>query len=93
MRARFYLDRALVLGFSEPQLASEIRYDLACWFAVARDYEQAMRELAAAFQRQSKALDARLATDLEEGGRLYELASTPPFDKKLNDLLLNVSIP
>jgi hypothetical protein len=93
IRARFYLDRALVLAFPEPQLASEVRYDLACWFAGAHDFEQAMRELAAAFQRQSKALDARLATDLEEGGRLYELASTPPFDKRLNDLLLNVSIP
>jgi hypothetical protein len=93
VRARFYLDRALVLAFPEPQLASEVRYDLACWFAGAHDFEQAMRELAAAFQRQSTALDARLATDLEEGGRLFELASTPPFDKRLNDLLLNVSIP
>ena len=93
IRARFYLDRALVLAFPEPQLASEVRYDLACWFAGAHDFEQAMRELATAFQRQSKALDARLATDLEEGGCLYELASTPPFDKRLNDLLLNVSIP
>jgi len=93
VRARFYLDRALVLAFPEPQLASEVRYDLACWFAGAHDFEPAIRELAAAFQRQSKALDARLATDLEEGGRLYQLASTPPFDKRLNDLLLNVSIP
>jgi hypothetical protein len=93
VRARFYLDRALVLAFPEPQLASEVRYDLACWFAGAHDFEQAIRELAAAFQRQSKSLDTRLANDLEEGGCLYELASTPPFDKRLNDLLLNVSIP
>jgi len=93
IRARFYLERALVLASAEPQLASEIRYDLACWFARAHDFEQSIRELSAAFQHQSRALDARLASDLEEGGRLYELASTPPFDKGINDLLLNVSIP
>jgi len=93
IRARFYLDRALVLAFAEPQLESEVRYDLACWFAGAHDLEQAIRELASAFQHHSKALDARLAIDLEEGGKLYRLASTPPFDKQVNDLLLNVSIP
>lgn len=93
LRARFYLDRALVLAFAEPQLASEIRYHLACWFAAAGDFEQALSSLTAAFQRPSAALDARLATDLEEGGRLYEMASAPPFDKQLNDLLLNVRIP
>lgn len=93
IRARFYLDRALVLAFAEPQLASEIRYHLACWFAAAGDFEQAVSSLTAAFQQPSNALDARLATDLEEGGRLYRLASTPPFDKQLNDLLLNVRIP
>lgn len=93
VRARFYLDRALVLAFAEPQLASEIRYQLACWFARAGDFEQAMNSLTAAFQQASTALDARLATDLEEGGRLYQMASTPPFDRRLNDLLLNVRIP
>lgn len=92
-RARFYLDRALVLASPDPELTAEIRYDLACWFAAARDYEQAMRELTAAFQHHSRGLDARLSTDLEEGGKLYDLAATPPFDRQLNDLLLNVSIP
>ncbi len=93
IRARFYLDRALVLAFPEPQLASEIRYDLACWFAGAHDFEQALRELAAAFRHHSRALDARLTIDLEEGGKLFEIASTPPFNEGLNNLLLNVSIP
>lgn len=92
-RARFYLDRALVLAFPEPQLASEIRYDLACWFAAAHDFAQAMRELAAAFRHHSRALDARLTIDLEEGGKLFEMAPTPPFNEGLNNLLLNVSIP
>ena len=40
-----------------------------------------MRELAAAFEHQFKSLDERLAGDIEEGGKLYELASTAPFDK------------
>lgn len=92
-RARFYLDRALLLALPQPPLASEIRYDLACWFAAAHDYRQAIRELEAAFEHQSRALDARLSIDLEEGGKLYALASTTPFDRQLNDLLLNVSIP
>ena len=91
-RAKFYLDRALRLAPPESPLACEVRYDLACWLAGVRDYERAISELSQAFQRQSKALDHRLAIDLEEGGKLYELASTPPFDKALNDLLLNMSI-
>jgi tetratricopeptide (TPR) repeat protein len=91
-RAKFYLDRALRLAPPESPLASEIHYDLACWLAGAQDFERAMRELASAFQHQSKDLDDRLAADIEEGGRLYQLASTPPFDKALNDLLLNMSI-
>jgi len=91
-RAKFYLDRALRLVPAESPLASSIRYDLACWFTVVRDFEHALRELRTAFQHQSKALDDRLAEDLEEGGRLYPLANTPPFDKAVNDLLLNMSI-
>ena len=55
-------------------------------------FARAMRELAAAFEHQFKTLDERLASDIEEGGKLYELASTPPFDKAVNDLLLNMSI-
>jgi hypothetical protein len=51
-----------------------------------------MRELTAAFERQFKTLDERLARDIEERGKLYELASTPPFEKAVNDLLLNMSI-
>ncbi len=91
-RARFYLERALRRATPESALASEIRYELACRFAASRDFVRAMRELAAAFQHQFKTLDARLASDIEEGGQLYELASTPPFDKAVNDLLLNMSI-
>jgi hypothetical protein len=91
-RHRFYLTRALALAPSGSQFASEVHYDLACWFAGNRDFPHAIGELTFAFQHQSKVLDDQLARDIEEGGRLYELASTPPFDKALNDLLLNMSI-
>ena len=91
-RQRFYLTRALSLAPPDSRSASEIHYDLACWFADNQDFSHALGELTLAFQHQSKTLDDRLARDIEEGGRLYQLASTPPFEKALNDLLLNMSI-
>jgi hypothetical protein len=91
-RSRFYLERALRLATPKSPLASEIHYQLACRYAASQEFPPAMRELAAAFEHQFKALDERLASDIEEGGNLYELASTAPFDKAVNDLLLNMSI-
>jgi len=91
-RQRFYLGRALSLALPDSRTASEIHYELACWFADNRDFSHALGELTLAFQHQSKALDDRLALDIDEGGRLCQLASTPPFEKALNDLLLNMSI-
>jgi tetratricopeptide (TPR) repeat protein len=84
-RAIDCLHRALALAPS-----SEVHYELACAHAAAGDFHRAVQELAIAFQNQSLALDERLARDIEEGGRLYELASRPPFDKAVNDVLLNV---
>ena len=89
---RFYLNRALSLAPPDSQSVSEIHYDLACWFADNRDFSHALGELTLAFQHQSKALDDRLSKDIDEGGRLSQLASTPPFEKALNDLLLKMSI-
>ena len=80
-RSRFYLERALRLATPESALASEIHYQLACRYAASHDFPHAMRELAAAFEHQFKTLEERLASDIEEGGKLYELASTAPFDK------------
>jgi hypothetical protein len=91
-RSRFYLERALRLATQESPLASEIHYQLACHFAASHYFPHALRELAAAFEHQFKTLDERLASDIEEGGKLYDLASTAPFDKAVNDLLLNMSI-
>jgi hypothetical protein len=92
VRSRFYLERGLRLAAPESALASEIHYQLACRYAASHDFRQAMRELAAAFEHQFKTLEERLASDIEEGGKLYGLASSPPFDKDVNDLLLNMSI-
>ena len=91
-RSRFYLERALGLAPPHSPLASEVHYELACRFASAHEFTRAITELAAAFQHQFRALEERLAGDIEEGGQLCELASTPPFDKAVNDLLLNMSI-
>jgi hypothetical protein len=91
-RSRFYLERALRLAAPESAVASEIHYLLACCYAASHAFPNAMRELAAAFKHQFKSLEERLASDIEEGGKLYDLASTAPFDKSVNDLLLNMSI-
>jgi hypothetical protein len=91
-RSRFYLERALRLAAPESSMVSEIHYQLACSFAGSHDFPHAMRELAAAFEHQFKTLDEKLAGDIEEGGKLYDLASTAPFDKAVNDLLLNMSV-
>jgi hypothetical protein len=91
-RSRFHLERAQRLAPPPSPLASEIHYELACRFASSHEFTRAITELAAAFQHQFRALEERLAGDIEEGGQLYELASTPPFDKAVNDLLLTMSI-
>jgi hypothetical protein len=91
-RSRFYLERALRLATQESPLASEIHYQLACHFAASHHFPVALRELGAAFEHQFKTLEERLASDIEEGGKLYDLASTAPFDRAVNDLLLNISI-
>src|SRR5260370_41540414 len=89
-RARSYLNRALALSEADSSAACEIHYEQACWFARNGELDAAAGELSAAFKRQSRELDARLARDIEEGGDLFELANTPPYDQALNDVLLNV---
>ena len=101
MRARFYLKRTLAQAPTDTEMVSGTHYDLACVSAQlgnqdpaaqTSDFQNAVDELRAAFQHRSKQLDDWLARDIDEGGMLYELAGTPPFDKAVNDLLLNVSI-
>ena len=91
-RTQFYLNRSLKLLPADSTLAPTLRYDLACSLAASHNYAAAIRELTEAFEHRSKVLDDRLAQDIEEGGELYRLAATPPYDKAVNDLLLNMSI-
>lgn len=91
-RSRFYLERALRLAAPESAVASQTHYSLACRYAASHEFPQAMRQLSAAFEHQFRMIEEQLAGDIEEGGQLYELASTAPYDKTVNDLLLNMSI-
>jgi ElaB/YqjD/DUF883 family membrane-anchored ribosome-binding protein len=100
-RSRFYLQRGLAMAPAGSQNLAENQYELARTYArmvtqapAERTlyYNLAVEQLRAAFRHPSKNLEDSLAGDIEEGGVLYQLASTPPFDKAVNDLLLNVSV-
>lgn len=100
-RSRFYLQRGLAIAPVGSQNLAENHYELARTYSrmvtqapAERTlyYNLAIEQLRAAFRHPSKSLEDSLARDIEEGGVLYQLASTPPFDKAVNDLLLNVSV-
>lgn len=100
-RSRFYLQRGLAISPAGSQNLAENQYELARTYSrmvveapAERTlyYNLAIEQLRAAFRHPSKNLEDALARDIEEGGVLYQLASTPPFDKAVNDLLLNVSV-
>jgi hypothetical protein len=69
-----------------------IQYDLACALAKRRLFREAVAELKSALAHNAQPFYKRLAQDIEQGGDLYELANTPPYDSEVNDLLLNVSV-
>lgn len=100
-RSRFYLQRGLAMAPAGSGNQAENHYELARTYARmvnqapaerTRYYNLATEQLRAAFRHPSKTLEDFLAQDIEEGGVLYQLASTPPYDKAVNDLLLNVSV-
>jgi hypothetical protein len=100
-RSRFYLQRGLAIAPAGSQNLAENHYELARTYSrmvtqapAERTlyYNLAIEQLRAAFRHPSKNLEDSLARDIEDGGVLYQLASTPPFDKAVNDLLLNVSV-
>lgn len=100
-RSRFYLQRGLAMAPVGSDNQAENHYELARTYArmVTKApaermhyYNLAIEQLRAAFRHPSKTLEDSLAQDIEEGGVLYQLAGTPPFDKAVNDLLLNVSV-
>lgn len=90
-KARDYLNQALALS-PDPSTASELHYALACLLAKEGDLDEAVIQLQTAFRNNSRELEHKLAKDTEEGGPLYALTTTPPHDRVLDDLLMNISI-
>jgi tetratricopeptide (TPR) repeat protein len=88
------LRSALALSRGDAGLAAEIRYEMACAQALRGPghFERAMAELKEAFRGKTPAIEKRISRDIDEGGPLQALAAQPPFDKAVNDLLLNVSV-
>jgi tetratricopeptide (TPR) repeat protein len=85
---------ALALARNDSVLAAEIQYELACIQALRGPgrFAQAMEHLREAFRSKTPSVEQRISQDIDEGGPLHALASQPPFDKAVNDLLLDVSV-
>lgn len=89
--AKSYLNQALGLT-ADPTTAAEIHYSLACLLAREREFGEAIIELQTAFMNKSVELESRLTKDTEEGGELYQLANQEPYNRVLDDILMDVSI-
>lgn len=91
LAARTYLNQALGLT-ADPSTAAEIHYDLACLLARQGEPGEAVIELQTAFMHKSPELERKLTKDTEEGGPLYELTAKQPYNRILDDLLMDVSV-
>jgi tetratricopeptide (TPR) repeat protein len=89
------LRNSLASARADAQFASEIQYELGCTLALRGPgcYEQAVECLRLAFRHKTPSIEKRISRDIDEGGALYALASQPPFDRAINDLLLDVNVP
>jgi tetratricopeptide (TPR) repeat protein len=85
---------ALALARTDAPFTAEIRYELACTQALRGPghFEEAMEHLKEAFRGKTPSIEQRISRDIDEAGPLRALASQPPFDKAVNDLLLDVSV-
>jgi tetratricopeptide (TPR) repeat protein len=88
------LRRALEAARRDTVLAAEIRYELACTHALRgpAHFAQALDYLRDAFRDKTPSIEKRISRDIDDGGALQALAAEPPFDKAVNDLLLDVSV-
>jgi len=88
------LRNSLVSARADAELASEIQYELGCTLALRGPgrYEQAVACLRLAFRNKTPSIEKRISRDIDEGGALHALAYQPPFDKAINDLLLDVNV-
>jgi len=88
------LRNALASARADVDFTAEIHYELGCTLALRGfgRYDQAMECLRLAFRHKTPSIEKRISRDIDEGGALYALASQPPFDRAINDLLLDVNV-
>jgi len=88
------LSVALNLSRTDASFAAEIRYELACTLALQGPdhFAEAVASLRAAFENRTPAIEKRITRDIDDGGPLAALAAFPPWDKTINDLLLDVNV-
>jgi len=89
--AKTYLNQALSLTV-EPTTAAEIHYDLACLLARQGELGEAVIELQTAFMNKTPELERKLTKDTEEGRPLFVLTAKEPYDRIVDDLLMDVSV-
>jgi hypothetical protein len=92
--AEALLRSLLALPRTDGILAAEVRYELACTEALRGPdhFGEAMQHLREAFREKTPSIEKRISRDIDDGGPLQALAAQPPFDKGINDLLLDVSV-
>jgi hypothetical protein len=92
--AEALLHSLLALPGTDGILPAEIRYELACTEALRgpEHFGEAMQHLREAFREKTPSIEKRISCDIDDGGPLQALAAQPPFDKGINDLLLDVSV-
>jgi len=84
----------LALPGTDGILTAEVRYELACTEALRgpEHFSEAMQHLREAFRERTPSIEKRISQDIDDGGPLQALAARAPFDKGINDLLLDVSV-
>ena len=106
VRAQALLETALTMPNWETQpdeaAAARLHYELACLLARRAEtavqtqrgtyFVRATEELERALSVHARQLEQMLLNDTEEGGDLYALATTPPYKRIIDDLLLSVSV-
>jgi tetratricopeptide (TPR) repeat protein len=92
--AEALLHSLLALPGTDGVLAAEARYELACTEASRgpEHFGQALQHLKEAFREKTPSIEKRISQDIDDGGPLQALAARAPFDKAINDLLLDVSV-
>ena len=89
--ARAHFNQALALA-ADSRVTATIHYAFASVLARHGEFSEAANELEHAFSQSDPQIEELLAKDIEEGGDLYQFASTPPFDVVVDKLLMSVSV-